>query len=74
MDSSGASGKSLLPFPESSGMDSGSSTHECVCCLWCSLEREPKLCVESPAQGSREAKDVGCVSILGDPGSRTAIP
>lgn len=58
VDSSGASGKSLLPFPVSSGMDSGSPTHECVCCLWCSLEREPKLCVENPAQGSQEAKDV----------------
>lgn len=47
-----------------------------VCCLWHSLGRKPKLCVESLVQGhcsgSQEAENVGFVSILGDAGRRAA--
>lgn len=73
VDSSRAPGR-VAPFPSILWHGFWQLNSECVCCLWCSLEREPKLCVQSLAQGSQEAKDVGCVIILGDPGSRTAIP
>lgn len=74
MDGAGAARKGLVPFPVSSGM--ASQLINGVCCLWHSLGREPRLCVESlvhgHCSGSQGAENVGCVSILGDPGRRAA--